>query len=176
MSRIEQAGYPYAQDSHGIPFEYVGWGRANRVVGGSGSELEYSAEEQEFLVRDLLKPQYMLCAFINASGGIGFNLRSEIGRISRRRHPDMFAAIFVDFAFHKFELLGHDIRNWHVVWERASDNYRQLSSLLDAGHDIQSAATNTWTGKIATKHGFVFDPSSVMEIQGPEQIEADFRR
>lgn len=183
MSRIEQAGYPYVKGSHGIPLNHLDYGRVGRkvITGGSGRELAVVNREVqgelEFRVWDMsLQDDYYLIAHTVAPETIIFNLKTAGPINEANRHPDMFAASFVDFAFQNFEQYGKEIKTWRAGWSVRSLNYGQYRELRGQGLDVPVAAIGTWTGNMAARHGFVFDSSSEWFMDSPHRVMVEFTR
>ncbi len=166
MKKIEQAGYPYVPDSHGIFLERDGSG-VSMIKTGSGEVVSYTVEQDYIEVkRGSLEPQ-MIAALLPGSQ-IAFSLKTVKDGI---RHPDMFANRFVRFALRNFELLGMDIQSMVGYWSPGSVNYNQFISTYEATHDLEIAARSTWTGKTAEKNGFgIIDKDSVVWRPGREVI------
>lgn len=181
MIEVEQAGYPYVEGSHGIPFNKAVRGLADDkyLVGGSGSLLWYGVTDRSIDILDENDRDFHLCADLSKYGRLSFDLQTRVERNgSIIRHPDFFAAKFVDFAIRNFELTRGEIRLWRATWRaRGSDNYTEFIDFYDQTKDVLTAAKSTWTGRVAYSHGFsIRDEVHVDWRRGEEKVIVEFQR
>lgn len=176
MSKIEQAGYPYIEGSHGIPFDKAVLSRKrNDLIGGSGRVLNCYIDPQEILVTDAEDVRLMLVSLLSPNGELRLGLHSRL-KDGSAKHPDLFAARFVDFTIRNFELLGGNIRFLVGAWEPGSDNYRQFFDHLNSSQDRVAAARSTWTGQIAERHGFSLTDESSISWNPSDTVIVRFQR
>lgn len=180
MSRLEQACYPYVESFYGIDFERINIGQRNKIESGSGRYIGVVSSEVsgdfEFRVRDISAPDRYLIARTIYPKTIFFNLRTAESSNGASRHPDLFAARFVDFTFYNFEKMGKEINTWRAGWEPSSVNYKKYRELRRNGLSVEDAAAGTWTGRMAAKHGFVFDNASPWFKDSQQRIMVEFKR
>lgn len=147
-------GYPYVENSHGIPFFQMKEGEELVLISGSGTVLSYNATLSELFV----------CATDNGSqtelyagvdkGLLKFSLypRKTIHEISGY-HPDMFATKFIDVALRYFEDRQVSIGGCFADWYGGT-NHTEYHALKDGSKGRVFAANNTWMGRKLIERGF----------------------
>jgi hypothetical protein len=179
MSKLEQAGYPYVEGLHGIPFAGLPVGEIGRIVSGSGRDITFLAEPGNIWVKDENAKAFRLSANLNNKGFLVLNLKTRISRrFSERVHPDFYAANFIGFALANFERLGQQVPAIEGVWIPGSVNYAQFQKAYAATRSTVLAAQATWTGRRAIQHGFtqVREASIQLKRNGLSQITAIFEK
>jgi hypothetical protein len=154
VSRLEQAGYPYLEGSHGISFSQLPVESDGLVIGGSGRRLYCVTDRSKISVTDLDTQTRWLSAAVNY-GTISLNLLTRPDHQGEQAaHPDLFGAKFVAMALANFRRGGHDVRRYLSKWHPGSVNYIAFQRVKEATGDIVLAAKSTWTGKTAAANGF----------------------
>ena len=161
---VEQAGYPYVEGSHGIPFFAMEEGESLEIIGGSGQVLSYYALPDTLYVFD---PQEVLRNSLLAIASNGKLLLtlfpSPDGLHDTPRHPDLYAKRFIDVALAHFKKHGIKIDKHVSDWPSWTENYRQYERLIAQGADDEYAVNHTWIGKTLKERGFL--PAVASDIQ-----------
>lgn len=174
MSRIEQAGYPYVERSHGILFDQASV-ESGGLITGSRRPVSATLEESQIRIVALDDDEYEMSAEVDYKGAFNFRVYTALPLKGETvRHPDFFAGKFVDFALRNFEQNGVVINRFIGDWGKDSVNHKQFTQVFSKTGDRVRAAENTWSGRKAREHGFRLPSEQYVISACPERIIVDF--
>ncbi len=152
---VEQAGYPYVEGSHGIPFFQMEEGEGLKINGGSGAILCYDVLPDELQVTDGdVRSSFFLNAKVE-DGVLDLSLFTRRNDDNVSQHfPDFFASRFIDVALTHFNNTDAMINYFQAHWSRGV-NYETFNNVLAKTNDPRMAVRETWTYKEMSKRGFV---------------------
>lgn len=152
----ERLIYPYVYNVSGIPLlDFMAKkGGVFSVSGGSGRELNCTFDERSIGIEDTSDPRFHLSADVDVLGSLHLDLYPR--RFPRgERHPDLYAAKFIEDALRYFKRKGVVIHSFIASWERGGTNFEEFMSAHDRQQgDEKGAAAQTWSARTMAKYGF----------------------
>ena len=166
--------YPFSPGTSGIDFNQISNHdirnvQTGYIVAGSGNNLYYKTASNFVYVYDMYEGQPVrMKASTSLDGKVAFDIRTKDFK-TVSKHPDMYAAQFIGFAFEYFINSGITPKGGRTTWQQGtSDNYQMFVDEYDKSKDKIKAAKSTWTGKVLKNFGFLPEKDSV-EITETEE-------
>ena len=152
----ERPIYPYIYNVSGVPlFDFMAKkGGVFSVCGGSGRELNCTFDERSISIEDASDPRFHLSAVVDVLGSLHLDLYPR--RFPQgERHPDLYAAKFIENALRYFKRKGVVIHDFIASWERGGTNFEEFMGAHERQQgDEKGAAAQTWSARTMAKHGF----------------------
>ncbi len=113
--------------------------------------LFFSVSKSGELVKLLTGNGALFSSWRNSRGFLALNMNNT-DLYAPRPHSLFYGTLFLDEAVNFYYNNGKEVRGIDAIWEPGSVNYGTYWHLINSGYDSYTAATNTWTGKVASRY------------------------